>query len=239
MAVALNPTDANSWWSWVTNYDQTLANFSAQYNALVSQSDYVSSAHPELSGQYSDLLSRANSALSTLNGLKATRDYVYSWLNWLQSGAQAGVDFIETGAQSVYDAAKAVLGLSGVERRVGRTLHGLGIVPMVVIGLAAAGAALIVIGYWIKDAYAFNQRLSALQTQEANLQASGMTADQAASRAQQIVDGTLGPAPGSAGAIDSNILGIPWTWLITGAIVVFLGPPIIEAITGREVRHVA
>jgi hypothetical protein len=225
MTTELQQADAGSWWDWITNYDNTLAQFTQQYNALMSKQSYIQNQHPELVGQYNDLVSRAQSSLRTLNELKATRDYVYSWLDWLGGGIQSGVNFVTSNAANTYNYLMASFGLSGIGE--------LGIAPVVVIGVAAAGAALVVIGYWIKDAYAFNQRLSALQQQEAALIASGVPAAQAATQAQAIIDNTLGPAPGSAASINSNLLGIPWTWLITGAVVVFLGPPLIEAVSGK------
>lgn len=226
MSAELQEADAGSWWDWITNYDATLAQFNQQYNVLMNQRSYVQNQHPELIGQYNDLINRAQSNLQKLNELKATRDYVYSWLDWLGSGVQSGVNFLTSSATNTYNYVMSSLGLQG--------LAGLGIAPVVAIGVAAAAAALVVIGYWIKDAYAFNQRLSALQQQEAALIASGVPAAQAATQAQAIVDNTLGPAPGSAASINSNLLGIPWTWLITGAVVVFLGPPLIEAMSGKR-----
>lgn len=228
MAAELQEADAGSWWDWITNYDATLASFNQQYTTLLQQKTYVQTKHPELAAQYNDLVSRAQSNLQKLNELKATRDYVYSWLDWLGGGIQSGANFLTSAASNTYNYIMSSLGLSG--------LAGLGIAPVVAIGVTAAAAALVVIGYWIKDAYAFNQRLSALQQQEAALIASGVPAAQAATQAQAIVDNTLGPAPGSAASINSNLLGIPWTWLITGAVVVFLGPPLIEAVSGKGKR---
>lgn len=225
MTVTLQPADAGSWWDWITNYDQTLKTFNQQYNQLLSQAAYVRNQHPELLDQYESLLNSAKEHLQTLNTLKATRDYVYSWLDWLNNGAKQGINFLTSAASNTYNYLMSSLGLQG-----------LGIAPVVVIGVAAAAAALVIIGYWIKDAVAFNQRLTALQQQEAAFQAQGMTAEQAAARAQQVVNNTLGPAPGSAASINSNLLGIPWTYLVWGAVAVFLGPPLIEAMSGKGKR---
>lgn len=243
MAVELQAADAGSWWDWVTNYDQTYQQFVTNYGALQNLNFYINTAHPELVGQYNDLMSRAQASMDQLNALKATRDYVYSWIQWLGSGAAQGVNFVTSAAQSTYDYMKSVLGLSGLGECSGNCLGcscgkgqmaGLGIAPVVVIDLAAAVAALIVIGYWIKDAYNFAQRVNALQQQEAYLQAQGVPAAQAAQQAQAIVDNTLGPAPGSAASINSNLLGIPWTYLVFGAVAIFLGPPLIEAMGSKK-----
>ncbi len=101
--VPLQSADAGSWWDWITNYDQTLANFNAAYAALQAQGPYIQANHPELLSQYNQLMSDAQSHANTLNQLKATRDYVYSWLQWLGSGAQAGVNFVTSAAQNTYD----------------------------------------------------------------------------------------------------------------------------------------
>jgi hypothetical protein len=240
MTDTLNPADANSWYDWVTNFDQTYQQFQTNWNALLAQSDYVSSTHPELLATYNDLIARGQGHSDTLTQLKATRDYVASWLSWLSTGVQSGIDFVTSSAQSAYDAAKAALGLSGIPRaiyRQRRGMGGLGIAPLVVIGVAAAAAALVIIGLWIKDAYNFSQRLAALQAQEAALAGpSGIVTPQIASQAQSIVDGTLGPAPGSAASINDNLLGIPWTWIIAGAVLVFVGPPLLKTIGDRGNR---
>lgn len=229
----LNPDDSGSWLQWVSDFDNTYQQFHANFDALSSpdMADYISSQHPELVGTYNDLVARGNTHAATLDKLKATRDYVWSWLQWLNTGLQSGIDFVSSSAQSAYDAAKSFFGLGAVPRAVlvRNGLHGLGIVPAVVIGVAAAAAALVVIGYWIHDAYMFAQRVNALKQQEDFFRSQGMSADQAATAAQRAVDNTLGPASAAAG---NNLLGIPWNLVITGAVLVFLGPPIVEALSG-------
>src|SRR5579864_6082888 len=116
MAATLDPADAQSWYSWITDFDNTYQQFQDNFNALVSLQDYVSSTHPELLSTYNDLVSRGQGHAQTLAQLKATRDYVWSWLQWLNSGLQSGIDFVTTSAQSAYDAAKAALGLGNVPR---------------------------------------------------------------------------------------------------------------------------
>lgn len=222
MTVELQAADAGSWWNWITNYDQTLTDFNNQYQYLVEMEPYVRAMHPELLPQYNNLISRGNDQIATLNKLKATRDYVASWLDWLYNGAASGVNFLTSAATNTYNYLMSSLGLGG-----------LGIAPVVVIGVAAAAAALVVIGYWIKDAVAFNQRLAALQQQENFYTSNGLDPATAAAKASNDVNSTLGPVPGSAASINSNLLGIPWTWLIGGAVVVFLGPPLIEAVSGK------
>jgi len=210
--VALNPNDAPSWWDFVTKFDATSASFNENYDALKQLGPYIQTSHPELLPQYNSLMQSGASNETSLNKLKATRDYVYSWLQWLQTGAGNIASFISSNAQAAYTWTLQQLGLGEVEQ-------GLGVIPvaMVIVGVATAVAALVVIAKWITDAYTFAQRLNALQAQEAQ----GLTPTQAS----QIVNQTLG-APSSG-----SFLGIPWTLIAWAAIAIIVGPPVIKAIT--------
>lgn len=209
MAV-LNPADAPTWYDFVTKFDATYNSFYDNYNALMALGPYIQTKHPELLPQYMAMLQSGAVNADKLEGLKATRDYVWSWLQWLQTGASDASGFVTGAAQGAYDWAKRQLGLGEM-----------GIVPVAVavIGVSAAIAALVVIAGWITDAYVFAQRLNALQ----DLENRGKTPEEAAA----IVNQTLGP-PGST----SNFLGIPWSLLIWGAMALVFGPPLIKAITG-------
>src|SRR5438445_8982450 len=144
MAATLNPADANAWYSWITNFDQTYSLFQDNFNGLLAQQDYIATMHPELLSTWNDLVARGQSHAATLAQLKATRDYVSSWLDWLSNGIASGVDFVTSSAQSAYDYAKSALGLGALPRAViRRGMQGLGVAPLVVIGLAAAVAALV------------------------------------------------------------------------------------------------
>ena len=214
MAATLNPADANSWWDFVTKFDATYTTFYDNYNALMALGPYIQTKHPELLSQYMDMLQKGSENANQLEGLKATRDYVYSWLQWLASGASDVSSFLYSSAQTAYDYAKQALGLNDT---------GLGVIPVAIaaISAAAAIAALVVIAKWITDAYVFAQRLNALQDAESK----GMTPQAAAA----FVDQTLGPAT------SPGLFGIPWTLLIWGAVAIFVGPPIIRALTdGRR-----
>jgi len=215
--VALNPNDAPSWWDFITKFDATFASFNENYSALQQLGPYIQNNHPELLSQYNSMMQQGATNDATLQKLKATRDYVYSWLQWLETGAGNIASFVSSTAQSTYSWALQQMGLGGIE-------EGLGFIPvaMAVIGTAAGIAALVVIAKWITDAYTFAQRLNALQAQEAQ----GLTPAQAS----QIVNQTLG-APSSGG-----FLGIPWVLIAWAAIAVVIGPPVIKAITDARVR---
>src|SRR5438445_13621925 len=112
----LNPDDSGSWLQWVTNFDNTYLQFHANFDALSSpdMQAFILSYHPELASQYDDLVARGRGHAATLDRLKATRDYVWSWLQWLNHGLQAGVDFVSSSAQNAYDTAKSFLGLGNI-----------------------------------------------------------------------------------------------------------------------------
>lgn len=217
--VPLNTADIPSWTDFITQFDATYGTFYDNYDGLMAIGPYIQDKHPELLAQYNDLLQRASVTADKLEQLKATRDYVASWLQWLQSGAGSIENFIGSNATAAYNYLKSSLGLSGYE--------GLGQVAQVayvVIGASAAIAAVYEIRQMIVELYNAAQRYNALQDAEAQ----GYTPEQAA----QAVNAALGPPTSPA---STNFLGIPFGLLVWGAIAIFLGPPIIKAITdGRR-----
>lgn len=218
MAEVLNPQDAPQWYDFVTKFDATFKSFQENFDALRTLAPYIQTKHPELISQYNKMIASGNSNARKLSELKATRDYVVSWLDWLKSGASSVASFVSSAAQSAYDFAKRELGLSGA-------YDGLGFVPVAVavVGAATAIAALVVIAKWITDAYMFAQRLNALQAQEAK----GLTPAQAA----HVVNTALGPPTSTS---NGEFLGIPWTLLAWAAIVIVLAPPILKTVLGGD-----
>jgi hypothetical protein len=201
---ALSPADAPSWTQFVTNFDQAYSDFYTNYNGLMAQGPYIQSTHPELLDYYNSLLQQGSDAAYKLEQLKATRDYVSSWLTYLQNG----VDSAMATAQAAYDNAKSALGLSG--------LGDLGIAPViVVVGLAAATVTLVEVSNLIGQYYAAAQRFNQLQA----LEATGVSPAQAAAQ----VNAVSGPPP------TNDFLGIPWSTLAFVALAIFLGPPLIDA----------
>lgn len=199
----LTPADAPAWYKFVSDFDASYAAFYDNYNGLMAQGPYVQTVHPEMLDYYNNLLQQGSEAAYKLEQLKATRDYVYSWLQWLSSG----VDYIMDAAQGAYDYAKRQMGLGS-----------LGIAPIIaIVGIGAATAALVEISILISKYYEAAQRFNQLQT----LENQGMTPLQATTAVNSI----LGPPT------TDNFLGIPWQLLIYGALALFLGPPIIRAFT--------
>lgn len=109
--------------------------------------------------------------------------------------------------------------------KAGGLLYGLGTLqaaPVVVgISIASASAALIAISKWIKDTYQFAQRVNELRRLENE---EGLSPQEAAN----VVEKTMGPA-------ETSLFGIPFKWIILGGVVIFVGPPLIKAISdGRK-----
>src|SRR5882672_9821845 len=99
MAVALNPADAPSWYDFVTQFDKTYSSFYDNYNALMSLGPWIQTNHPELLPQYEAMLQCVGVNADQLEGLKAPRDYVWSWLQWLGAGASDVTGFVAGAAQ--------------------------------------------------------------------------------------------------------------------------------------------
>lgn len=210
--IALTQADIPSWSNFITQFDATYQLFYDNYNGLMMVGPYIQTVHPELLDEYNGILQRAAINANRLEQLKATRDYVYSWLQWLQSG----VGNFETGAQAIYDYAKASLGLSG---------NGIGVIPLVpiyvVIGAAAAIATIYEIKQGIVEIYTIAQKVNMMKDAESK----GASTDQATAMVNSVFGS---PASG-------NFLGIPFQMLAFVALAIFLGPPIIKAITdGRR-----
>src|ERR1700682_518310 len=130
-AVPLNPADAPSWFDFVTKFDATYASFYDNYNALMSLGPWIQTAHPELLPQYNSMLQAGAVNADQLNSLKATRDYVSSWLAWVQTGAQDMTGFVTSAAQGAYNAVTSALGLGASDRSaVGSGLGQLGLIPV-------------------------------------------------------------------------------------------------------------
>lgn len=204
-----NPLDANQWRQWVQDFDNTATLFAQQFATLQRLAPYVQQRHPELLPTYNNLLARGATHQVTISTLNNLRQQVTSWLNSIGQ-------FIS----NTVNAANA--DINWLKQRFG--LAGMGFAPVVaIVGIAAAAAALIVIANWIKESFELSQRLNALQ----NLESAGQTPE----NASRIVNQTVG-APGASG----NFFGLPLNYLIIGALVLVLGPPILNLLTARERR---
>lgn len=186
-----------------------LLKYDAAYRQFMANYNALVELGPYINSQHPELIPQYDALVS------AGTDH-YNTLLQLDKTRKyvAGwLDWMATGAQQAWDYVKGTIGLEG-------TL-GLPVVAPI-IGLAAALAALALITKWIVEAYEFAQRLNALQ----RLEDQGYTPAQAAAA----VNATIGAPRQSSG----NVFGIPFELIIWGAIAIFLGPPIIKAITERR-----
>jgi hypothetical protein len=190
--------EAPAWYEFVVNYDATVKNFEENYAALLALGPEINN-YPGLWPQYDALVNEGADIRQNLQKLKDTRDYMASWLNWLQGGAVGAFNWLG--------------------RQVG--FSGLGIAPLfVIVGIGSAAAVLLAASRWLANTYTLAQRWNAFL----DMKRTGATNEQAAAA----VNGMMGAPP------TSDFLGIPWALLAWAAIAVYLGPPILRAISGRK-----
>jgi hypothetical protein len=137
-------SEANSWYKYITDFDALYRTFDDNYNALVSIGPEVQ-RNPGIIPNYDKLVEDGAGYRQRLIELKATRDYIYSWLAWLQSGASG-----------VFSA----VGLNGSR---GRGLGEMGALQMVPLAIFAAFVA--ACGYYLKDVYIAAQRWNVYQSE--------------------------------------------------------------------------
>jgi hypothetical protein len=124
--------------------------------------------------------------------------------------AASWLNWVQSGASGVFDWFGRQVGFSG-----------LGVAPVVVlVGLGSAAAVLLAASKWIANAYTMAQRWNAFL----DMKRTGASDAQAAAS----VNAMMGAPP------TSDFLGVPWALLAWAAIAVYLGPPILRAISGRK-----
>lgn len=171
---SLSIGDAPAWYKFVSDYPTAHKQFNTNYDALLKLKSYVVGKHTELIPQYNKMVADGYQNKLKLDQLSSVRNAAFDWLD------------------SVGGFFKRAVGLNG-----------LGVVPVVVVGVGvvAAGATLAAVGYWVTDAYKFAQKLNALQAMEAK----GVPPDEAA----RIIQETLGDSP-------FKLFGLPVNWLLIG-----------------------
>jgi len=127
-------------------------------------------------------------------------------------GIKDVVSKINNAGQTVGNWVKGMFGLSG-----------LGIAPLIWGAVSAASAYAVIASTvsWLKDAKTFASRLEYIKDQEGK----GKSAQQAAADANAIFG-----APDT----EAKFLGIPIKFVVVGAVLIFLGPPLIAAFSGRK-----
>jgi hypothetical protein len=117
-------------------------------------------------------------------------------------------------------------GATGVFNYIGRAvgLQGLGVAPILAIaGLASATAVLIAAGSYIADLIKFSQRSNLAMQLEA-------TGKYTPAQIAEMVTGTFGKPP------TGGLFGLDFNWIIYAALAIYLGPPIIAALTSKGNR---
>jgi hypothetical protein len=192
-AVTLNAGEAPAWSQFVRDFDGAFKGFNDSRAGLLRLGPYVQAKHPELLAQYNELLARANALQPKLQMLADTRARVAGWLGSLGRVYQSAVDATSQAIESAAD------WISAARKRLG--LGELGIAPvLVVVGVGAAAAGLVLITKWISDSYIFAKRLNAMQDMESR----GYTATQAADAVNRVLG-----KPGEGG-IEQTISRILW-----------------------------
>lgn len=125
---------------------------------------------------------------------------------------KAGLEKIENAGQSVVDWVKGVFGFSG-----------LGFIPLIIAGVSAASAYAIIssIANWLTDTKKFAAKLEFIKDQEAK----GYSPAQAAAVAAKIYGEPRD---------ESLFFGLPIKWIVVGAVLIFVGPPLINIFSKRR-----
>lgn len=204
----LQTSDAQSWTQWVTQFDAARARVQNDLNALVALQATANAGTPEMRSRYQRLVSDGRAQIAALNTLAEQRDNVSRWLNSIGRNFQIAVDTV-TGNTGTKNTATKTLDFSTSPNK------GLGAVPVVIVGVSLVAAAAVVVTAmnWAREAQAETRRLQEFR----RLQASGMSADEAAATVANIL-----PDNGGIGALlGTNVAGVPVIGLILAAAAFF------------------
>lgn len=99
----------------------------------------------------------------------------------------------------------------------------LGFLPLIIAGVSAASAYALfsAVGKWFTDTNTFAKKLDFMKTQEAK----GTSPQQAASMANQLF---------GEPQTETLFLGLPIKWLIAGAVLIFVAPPLLNFFSSRR-----
>jgi hypothetical protein len=178
----------------LTDFPNYFNNFQTNFQALLAQSNYIVTKHPELRTEYDSLVNTASENYTKLVNIKM------------------GLDKIEAAGTAVVDWVKGVFGFSG-----------LGFIPLIIAGVSAVSAYAIItsVANWLTDTKKFASKLEFIKDQEAK----GYSPSQAAQAATSIYGEPKD---------ESLFFGLPVKWIIVGAVLIILGPPLINAFTGNR-----
>lgn len=126
---------------------------------------------------------------------------------------KAGLDKIESAGTAIVDWVKGIFGFSG-----------LGFIPFIIAGVSAVSAYTLItsVANWLTDTKKFASKLEFIKDQEAK----GYSPSQAAQAATSVYGEPRD---------ESLFFGLPVKWIIVGAVLIILGPPLIGSFTrGRK-----
>lgn len=197
---ALVPQDAPAWSQFVRDFDGAYKSFADNRAALVALGPYIQREHPELVPQYHSMLARAAELAPKLQSLAQTRAQVAGWLGSAGNVYQRAVDLTSQAIEKVagtVSAARRALGLGE-----------LAVLPIVaVVGLAAAGTALVAVTKWVADAFLFAKRLNAMQ----DLEAKGYAPAEAAAAVNRVMG-----EPNAPSGIERTASTLLWVVALIG-----------------------
>lgn len=149
MPAITTQSEAQEWYKIVTNWPQYWDNFQRNYRGLLAQSNYITTKHPEMRGEYDKLVDSGSKMYQrmlavdqTVNAIKNTWGEFTGWL-------------------------KGAVGLQG-----------LGFIP-VAIGAAAAASLIYSVSLWIRDASQHARKLELMKDLEAKGMSPGQAANEA------------------------------------------------------------
>lgn len=205
MAYELKNAEAPNWISWVTDFDKAAKNFLDSWHYLKSTRPWVIANAPQLLAQHDKLMQEFLKQAPMLDQLAGIRSTVISWLNSIGNFFRPAVDWV-----------KGTFGLGDA---------GLGIAPVVWIGLslAAASGALVTVSGLIAQANEHDKRLRLA----ADAIARGATPEQAAAT----VNAIMGKP---ASEREQTFLGLPVQTLVWGVAAVVIVPPLLQLLRERK-----
>lgn len=217
MSTQLTPQNAPDWMAWLTNFDKARKTWLDSWHALKSRTSWIERNAPQLLAEHKRVMQRFLDQVPEIEKWERFRH------NLIQGFSMIGVAIKNvadaTGITSAVDWIKGAVGLRGYDVT-GR--HGLGAVQGVwlVFSIGAALALLTAMAGVANDGFKHVTRIDALKAAMER----GASPEQAA----ELVNRALGnPA-------DQQFLGLPIREALLAAVLIFVGPPLVRAISERR-----
>lgn len=219
----LSPGDVQQWYKVITDFPNYYRNFTENYNAMVSQRDYIQSRHPELASEYVRLMGKGQETYSKMQSLSQQIEAIKSVFASVGSSIP---DWLKEAGVSLYKVSPIGVAQTFAQKITGWLgLSGLGVVPVIIWGGVAVGTAigvLVSVGNWLTETKTF-----AMRVEEAKrLEAQGLTPEQ--------VTRTLTQRFGEPAAAGGTIFGVSIKWIVIGGIALIAAPTVISLMRSRR-----